>query len=123
MGVFAALALALAALGVYGLLSFTVRMRTAEMGIRIALGARRGQVVRLVLRQALVPVAAGVTAGFAAAVLLSLAFEDLLFAVQPGDPLTMISVAAILGAVALIACGVPAIRATRVDPIAAMRLE
>jgi putative ABC transport system permease protein len=98
-------------------------MRTAEMGIRIALGARRGQVVRLVLRQALVPVAVGVTVGFAAAMLLSLAFQDMLFAVQPGDPLTMISVAAILGAVALIACGVPAIRATRVDPMGAMRLE
>lgn len=123
MGAFAGLALVLAALGTYGLLAFTVRLRTQEMGIRIALGARSEQVIGLVLRQALVPISAGLAIGLAAALLLARGLEGILYAVGPRDPATLTAVVATLGTVALIACFIPAWRATRVDPMNAMRTD
>lgn len=121
MGAFAGLALVLAAVGVYGLLSFTVRLRTPEMGIRLALGAPRGQVIGLILRQAVPAVSAGLAAGFAISLIVSRSLRSVLYGVQPGDPLTLALVAFILGGVALVACWVPAFRATRIDPLGAMR--
>jgi len=120
---FAVAALLLASLGIYGVISFTVARRTPELGIRIALGARRGQLMRLVLRQGLRPVAAGLAVGLAAALALSKLLASELYGVKPRDPLTMAAVAALLLAVAVAACWAPARRATRIDPLGALRVE
>jgi putative ABC transport system permease protein len=123
LGVFAAIALALAAVGLYGVMAFSVTERQTELGLRIALGAEPGEVLRLVLFQGLIPVAVGIACGTAGAIGLTRLMSGLLFEVQPFDPLTFAAVAALLAVVAGVACYIPARRATVVDPMIAMRSE
>ena len=121
--VFAASALLLASLGIYGVVSYTVAQRTNEIGIRVALGAHAADVYRMVLRQGFAPVAFGLIAGVAGALALGRLLSSLLFEVSPADPLTITTVTVALAAVAAFACTVPALRATRVDPMSALRYE
>ena len=122
--VFASVALVLAAIGIFGVLSYAVAQRTREIGIRMALGAQEGRVLRLVVREAMLMAVAGVAIGTVCALLLSRSLvASLLFSTSPRDPLTFSAVAALLSAVALLASYVPARRATRVDPIVALRAE
>jgi putative ABC transport system permease protein len=123
LGIFAAVAAALAAVGIYGVLAFIVTHRTREIGIRIALGARRRQVIALILRQTVVLTAIGVIAGVAGAAVLTRYLEGLLFGVTPLDPSTFVAVVIAFAAVAALASFVPARRATRVEPQVALRSE
>ena len=123
VGVFAGLALALAAVGVFGVLAFSVRQRAREFGIRMALGARTADVVVLVLGGALKMTAVGVAIGLVAAAALTRFLDTLLFAVKPTDPVTFVATAAVLAVTALGACAAPAWRATRVEPAVALRQE
>src|SRR5690348_17082987 len=123
LGVFAGVALVIAVLGVFGVLSFVVTQRTRELGIRIALGAAPAQVRRLVVTRGVVLVLAGVVLGIAGAIALTRFMGTLLFGVTPTDPATYAAVAAILVGAALLASYLPARRATRVDPILALRAE
>ena len=123
IGLFAALALLLAAVGTYGVMNTTVRYRTSEIAIRMALGAQPGDVLRSVVGQGARLAVAGVAAGSAGALALAPLLSALLFGVQPRDPATFCGVAALLVAVALVACWLPARRAMRVDPMAALRNE
>jgi predicted permease len=120
---FAVAATLLASLGIYGVVSYSVAQRTNEMGIRIALGARPASIAGLVLRQGLLPVAAGLAAGVVASVTLGRILASLLFAVSAWDPMTIGLVVTLLSAVALAATYVPAHRATHVDPVTALRYE
>jgi predicted permease len=122
-GLFGALGLMLACIGLYGLLSYDVTRRTREIGIRTALGAQRRDVLLLVLRQGFLLVIVGVTLGAAAAVGVTKLLESLLYDVRPTDPFTFTLTAALLIAVGLIASSLPARRATRVDPMTALRCE
>jgi putative ABC transport system permease protein len=121
--VFGCAALLLAAIGVYGLMSYSVEQRTQEIGIRLALGAEAGQVRNMVIAQGMALAIAGVAIGMAAALALSRLIETLLFGVTARDPVVFIAVPAVLTAVALIAVWLPALRATRIDPIDALRCE
>jgi putative ABC transport system permease protein len=121
--IFASVALALAAIGIFGVLSYAVAQRTREIGIRMALGARERSVVQLVVRQAMTLVVTGVVIGTVAALFLSRTMTKMLFGVTPNDPATFGGGALVLIAVALLASYVPARRATRVDPIIALRAE
>jgi putative ABC transport system permease protein len=123
MGIFAGLALVLAAVGIYGVLSYQIARRTHEIGIRMALGASPSNVMSLVLREGMLVVLAGVVVGVAAAFGLSHFLASVLFGVQPADPLTFASVVFVLVSVALLACYIPARRATHVDPLVALRHE
>ena len=123
IGGFAAMALVLAALGVYGVISYGVVQRTRELGIRMALGARADDVVRLVLREGMMPVLAGLMLGLAAAAAGSQVLRSLLYGVEGTDPATYVFVAAFLAAVALGASYIPARRAARSDPVRALRAE
>jgi putative ABC transport system permease protein len=123
LGAFAALALTLAAIGIYGVVAFTVQQRTGEIGIRLALGADARSVLRLVLRQAMLPVVVGLALGLAAALALTRLLRGLLYQVSATDPATLSLVAAALGAVGLIAAFVPAKRAAGVDPAISLRRD
>ena len=123
IGAFAGVALLLAALGIFGVMSYAVIQRYREIGIRVALGAHPADVRRMVLGRAFALVAIGVGAGLLGAVALSRTIASLLFNLSPTDPLTLGGVALLLAAVALLASYLPARRATRVDPLVALRSE
>jgi putative ABC transport system permease protein len=121
--VFGGLALCLAAVGVYGVMAYTVSQRTRELGIRLALGARAASVRHLVLRRGLGMAAAGIALGLAGALALTRLLASQLFGVSPTDPAVITAAAATLAAVSVVACLVPAVRATKVDPVVALRSE
>jgi putative ABC transport system permease protein len=123
IGSFAALALILAIVGLYGLISHLVLQRTREIGIRVALGAQRRDILRLVLRQGILATLAGVAIGVILSLAITRLLSSLLFGVTPADWLTFLSVTVLLLVVAFAACSIPACRATRVDPIVALRYE
>jgi putative ABC transport system permease protein len=123
LAIFAGVALVMAAIGIFGVLSYAVAQRTREIGIRMALGAQERSVVRLVVGQAMTLVLAGVAIGVAAALALSKTMASMLFAIQATDPETFVAVALLLTVIALLASYLPARRATRVDPIIALRAE
>jgi putative ABC transport system permease protein len=123
LALFAGLALILAMVGIYGVMSYGVAQRTNEFGIRMTLGAQRGDMMGLVLKQGLGVAAIGAAVGIAAAVGATRLLSSLLFGVKPGDPITLLAVSAILLVCALVACYLPARRAMRVDPIVALRYE
>jgi predicted permease len=121
--IFAVAALLLAAVGIYGVMSYAVARRIHELGIRVALGASRGEIVGLVVRQGMLLAAIGLAGGLVAAVALTRFMAGLLYGVRPADPATLAAVAFLLGAIALLACYIPARRATAVDPVIALRCE
>ena len=123
LGVFAALALLLAAIGLYGLMAYSVTQRRNEIGIRMALGATREDILKLVLRRGAVLAIIGMAIGLAASMIATRVLSGMLFAVSPTDPQTFLAVAFLLAAVALGACYVPARRAMKVDPMVALRYE
>jgi putative ABC transport system permease protein len=123
LGAFATSALLLALIGIYGVIAYAVAQRTQEIGVRMALGAQRGQVVRLVVREGMSLAAVGITVGLAAAFALTRLMAGLLYDVKPTDPSTYAAVAAALAATALAACCKPALQAAWLDPARALRQE
>lgn len=123
LGVFAAIALGLSGVGIYGVIAHTVSQRTHEIGVRLALGAEQRHVMALIISQAILPVLVGVGSGTLGALALTRFLSSMLYGVTPTDPLTFVGVSLILTAVALLACYVPARRATKIDQIVALRYE
>ena len=123
LGVFASLALVLAAVGIYGVLSYSVAQRTHEIGIRMALGAQRSDVLKLTVAQGLRLVFAGLGIGLAVAFALTRVMSSLLFGVSATDPTTFVTISLVLIGVALLASHVPALRATKIEPMAALRCQ
>jgi putative ABC transport system permease protein len=123
LGSFAVLAITLAMVGLYGLISFSVAQRTQEIGIRMALGAEPSDVLKMVVKQGVVLTGGGLAAGVAGALALTRFLAGFLYGVKPTDPVAFVEVSAILAAVALLACYIPARRATKVDPLVALRYE
>jgi putative ABC transport system permease protein len=120
---FAGLALGLASMGVYGVISYSVQQRTQEIGVRVALGAGRLQIVSLVMKEALMLSAAGLLVGLVVALALTRLLQTLLFEVKPTDPATLISVSALMMVVSFWASWMPVRRATKLDPMEALRYE
>jgi len=123
VGIFAASALVLAMVGIYGVMAYSVTRRSREIGVRIALGASRGNVLKLVLRQAMLTATAGVAAGLAGSLLLTRLMQSLLFEISPTDPVTFAAVALLSFSVAALAAYAPARRATAINPLEALRSE
>jgi len=123
LGLFALLALALATIGIYGVMAYSVNQRTQEMGIRVAMGAQPRQIIRLIAEEGLRIAVMGVFIGMAVSIALTRVLRSFLYQISALDPLTFICVAAVLIAVAVLASYVPARRATRVDPLVALRHE
>jgi putative ABC transport system permease protein len=123
LGIFAAMALVLAAVGIYGVISYSVEQRTNEIGIRVALGARHRDVLRLVVSQVGAILCGGLAIGLAGSLVLTHTISAFLFEIKPTDPLTFGAVAILLVLVALLAVAGPARRASRVDPLVALRYE
>ena len=123
IGSFALIALGLAAVGIYGVVAFLVTQRTREIGIRMALGARAGDVLRLVFRDGMAPVVLGGAAGMIAAFAATRGIRSMLFGVTPLDPVSFAAAPALLATVAVLVCYLPARRATQVDPLVALRDE
>ena len=123
LGLFAGLALVLACVGLYGVISYTVVQRTHEIGVRMALGAQPVDVLRLVIRQGMFLTFTGLAAGIVAGMFVTRVLSDMLFGVTPKDPLTFVGVPVLLLVVAFLACYIPARRATRIDPLTALRYE
>src|SRR6202167_4782229 len=123
LGVFAAVALLLAAIGIYGVMAYSFSQRTHELGIRIALGAQRLDILRMALGEGMRVVFIGLASGLVGAAVMTRFFQSMLFNVVPTDPVTFLSVSAVLAGVAFFACYIPAQRATRVDPLVALREE
>src|SRR5688500_13123789 len=123
LGAFAAIALALAAVGIYGVLAYLVSQRTHEIGIRLAIGANRAQVLRMILRQGVSLAIVGTSGGLGAAFMLPRLMQSLLYQVTTTDPLTFVIVPVALLVVTLLASYLPALRATRVSPTMALRAE
>ena len=123
LAVFAGIAMLLSAIGIYGVISYSVAQRTQELGIRAALGASATNLLGLVLRSGMLMTGLGLVLGFAGALGLTRWMASLLYGVSERDPLTIVAVGGILGCVALLACYIPAYRATKVDPMVALRYE
>jgi putative ABC transport system permease protein len=123
LGLFGVVALVLAAVGIYGVMNYSVSRRTREIGIRMSLGASRADVLRMIVLQGAFQALAGTVVGLVGAMLLSKLMGQLLFGVKPTDPLTFMVVTAVLGLAALLATGVPARKAMRVEPMSALRSE
>jgi putative ABC transport system permease protein len=123
LGIFAAVALVLAVVGIYGVMGYAVTQRTHEIGVRMALGARRGEVVGMVVQQGMAIAAAGIAVGAAAALGLTRVMASLLYEIAPADGPTFVVVCSVLAAAAFLACCLPALRASKVDPVVALRYE
>jgi putative ABC transport system permease protein len=123
LSIFAGIALVLAVVGIYGVMSYSVTQRTHEIGIRMAIGAQPADVFRMVLSQGMMLAAIGVAIGLISAFLLTRLMRTMLFGIEPTDPVTFASIAILLSAVALIACYIPGRRATKVDPVVSLRYE
>jgi putative ABC transport system permease protein len=123
LSAFAAIAFVLAVVGTYGVLAYQITERTREFGVRMALGAKAGDILRMVVRDGMQPAVAGVLVGLGGAALLTRVLASLLFETEPFDPVTFAGTSAVLLCAAFVACCVPARRATRVDPSTALRAE
>jgi ABC-type antimicrobial peptide transport system permease subunit len=123
LGIAAAMALLLGTIGLYGVIAYSVAQRTREIGIRIALGSRRGEVVRLVLKEGMFVIAIGIAVGLGAALGSTRLLSSLIYGVSVTDPIAFVGVVVLLALVGLSACYIPARRASRVDPVVALRCE
>ena len=119
----AGIALVLSCVGLYGVIAYTVELRTRELGIRIALGAKAGDVLRLVIWRGVVITLIGVVIGLGLAAALAMLLKNVMFGVSPTDPTTYLQISTVLVLVAIVACYIPARRATKVDPMVALRYE
>jgi putative ABC transport system permease protein len=123
LGIFAGVALVLASIGIYGVMAYTFSQRTNEIGIRMAMGAQRGDILKIAVGEGALIVIVGLVAGLVGSLALTRFLQTMLFNVKPTDPITFAAISGLLSAVALAACFVPARRATRVDPLVALRHE
>jgi ABC-type antimicrobial peptide transport system permease subunit len=123
LGIFAIVAFLLACVGIHGVMAYAISQRTGEMGLRMALGARRGDILRVVLNEAVLIVIAGVGAGLLGSLVLTRFLQTLLFDIKPTDPLTFGALTILLASLALLASFIPARKASRIDPLVALRHE